>query len=324
MSYIEDKYINFTSSHLKNFKRIQRGFRFSCPYCGDSKKDKSKARGYLLERGRTYSYYCHNCNISKSYTQFLKDNSPSHYDEYIFEKFKCDTPDTKKNTEKINFNNNDDILKYCVDLRLYKNVPLHVKEYLFKRKIPNTAEIYYIEDINVLKEKLNYESTFISDDKLIIPIRNRQKKLIALLCRSLNETKTKNKYIIMKIHDEPLIYNIENLNMDQTKYVVEGPIDSFFVKNSVAALGLNLSKTYDMFDDNTVYVFDNQPRNITVIKNMCETIEKNKKIVIWPENIKEKDINDMLISNIDYMNIIENNTYQNLKAKLKLSNWRKI
>ena len=44
--------------------------------------------------------------------------------------------------------------------------------------------------------------------------------------------------------------------------------------------------------------------------------------MIWPNNIEEKDINDMSNSGINVKNVVQSNVYQGLKAKLQLSNWK--
>ena len=43
-----------------------------------------------------------------------------------------------------------------------------------------------------------------------------------------------------------------------------------------------------------------------------------------PNHIKQKDINDMVLSNIDVMSVLKSNTYSGLKAKVKFNNWKKI
>ena len=46
--------------------------------------------------------------------------------------------------------------------------------------------------------------------------------------------------------------------------------------------------------------------------------------IIWPTNIMEKDINDMVLAGHDVMSMLELNTYQGLEAKIKFNNWKKI
>ena len=83
--------------------------------------------------------------------------------------------------------------------------------------------------------------------------------------------------------------------------------------------GADLSAYRKMFDNiDVVFIYDNEKRNKEIVKKMDRIIANNQKIVIWPRHVIQKDINDMILNNVDVMNIIEHNTYQGLTAKTKL------
>ena len=68
-----------------------------------------------------------------------------------------------------------------------------------------------------------------------------------------------------------------------------------------------------------VFVMDNEPRNKQIVDRMQHIINSNFRCVIWPEKIKEKDINDMILSGIndvELKEIISKNTFKGLQAKL--------
>jgi len=47
--FIEQKYLLIASSQLQQFKKKgDHLFNFRCPYCGDSQKSKTKARGFVF------------------------------------------------------------------------------------------------------------------------------------------------------------------------------------------------------------------------------------------------------------------------------------
>ena len=49
-------------------------------------------------------------------------------------------------------------------------------------------------------------------------------------------------------------------------------------------------------------------------------------VCIWPETVKEKDINEMILGGMtsqDIIDIIDNNTYSGLQANFQLSRWQK-
>jgi hypothetical protein len=60
---------------------------------------------------------------------------------------------------------------------------------------------------------------------------------------------------------------------------------------------------------------------------MEQAIEEHFNIVIWPEMIEEKDINEMVLAGFspdEIQDIISKNTHQNLRAKIEFVNWKKI
>ena len=75
---------------------------------------------------------------------------------------------------------------------------------------------------------------------------------------------------------------------------------------------------------NPVWIYDNEPRNIEIVRRIGNTIDSGDSVVIWPNSIDDKDINDMVMSGLDVQSVIESNTYSGLEAKLKFTTWKKI
>jgi transcription elongation factor Elf1 len=85
-SYIDLKFINEVSTRLGQFKK--KGdylFNFRCPYCGDSKKSKTKARAYLYRVKNDMFFKCHNCNEGHNFSNFLKFLDVKKYESYLLE-----------------------------------------------------------------------------------------------------------------------------------------------------------------------------------------------------------------------------------------------
>ena len=78
--------------------------------------------------------------------------------------------------------------------------------------------------------------------------------------------------------------------MNKKNYCVEGPIDSLFLENAWAMSGADVS----LGSENTVYVYDNEPRNAEIMKRVERDIKRGRKVVIWPERMSGfgKDVND--------------------------------
>jgi hypothetical protein len=135
--------------------------------------------------------------------------------------------------------------------------------------------------------------------------------------------KAKIRYITIMLDDSKTkIFGMDRVNEDETIYVTEGPFDSMFLSNSIAMCGsdVNLKNT----DYNVVYVFDNEPRNKEIVLKYTKAIDAGNQIVIWPQHIIEKDINEMVIAGHNVQSVVESNTYKGLEAKLKLTEWKKV
>ena len=123
--------------------------------------------------------------------------------------------------------------------------------------------------------------------------------------------------------DQPKVYGLDKVDPSETVYVVEGPFDSTFIKNAVAMCGADVSLDGLGFQD-VVYVYDNEPRNKEICARIEKVISQGKKLVIFPNRVQEKDINDMVLGGHDVKSVLESNTFSGLKAKLKFSSWKKI
>lgn len=333
--YIDLKYTKLLKSKLRNFKTVDNGlFNFSCPICGDSKKNASKARGYIYTVKNGLSFKCHNCDASMGFSYFLKTVAPALHKEYRLEVFSDIRPIEKEIVEKVADN------KLELNLPTISSLPEdHIaKKYIRDRIIPEFAYslLYYAEDFysfarttsDKYKEKYSSENTNkLKEGRIIIPFYNKDGEIIALQGRAVTESKLR--YITLKIsEDSLLVYGMERINFGEQILVVEGPIDSLFLNNCVAVAGSDLKRASESFTDlcNATYIFDNEPRNIHICKSMKALIDSGKKIVIWPKNITQKDINDMCVSGIsrkELTKIINNNSHSGIRANLEFSSWKK-
>ena len=58
--------------------------------------------------------------------------------------------------------------------------------------------------------------------------------------------------------------------------------------------------------------------------NFVDLIDAGDPVVIFPDSVKQKDINEMVLAGHNVQDLVESNTYQGLQAKLKLSQWKKV
>lgn len=339
------KYLHQISSHLLLYKQKKKGlWNFRCPFCGDSEKDKTKSRGFLYESKNTLSYKCHNCGISMTFNNFLKRIDTELHKEYIFERFKYDNdrrwkkevePGRKKEIE-IQKNMNAIFKKNTIlqSLPSINDLALEhpARKYVESRKIPYRfwSKLRYADKFNEFASKydtsLVNECTF-DEPRLVIPYFDKKGNDFMLQGRSFKKD-TKLRYITVKPDKkQPQIFGQERLDLNKTIYVVEGPIDSLFLPNAVAVGNAFLSDIKKLTSiDKFVLIFDSERRNKETAKLLKTAIEGGFKVCIWPDDMKYKDINEMILngySSSDIISIINKNTVSGLQALTRFQFWKR-
>jgi len=209
-------------------------------------------------------------------------------------------------------------------------LPAHHRavEYVKARQIPKERwdDLYYARDFKVL-EALNpaYEGRLASDERLVIPFRREDGLLTGLTGRAMGNSSLR--YATIRITDDPLVYGLERAKRGKTIYVTEGPIDSMFLDNAIAAGGTDFSRAlYNVSGEDVVLIFDNQPRNKQVVKRVETFAQRGFAMVIWNSNWTYKDINDAVlsgssVSEIEYL--LNKSTFKGLALKLAIRDWKK-
>ena len=324
MDIIDSKYIGLISSRLQKFKRVKANlYNFRCPICGDSQKHKNKARGYFYQVKTNTNYKCHNCGASLSFNNFLKQIDATLHKQYILEKFKEGHAGGRNFVvEEPKFDFTKPVFKLKLDLPKASEVPM-AREYLVKRRLDPT-KFYFAQKFQewTNKQKQTFDNIVRDECRIVIPLYDTNSELIGFQGRSLVPNSIK--YITVMLNDsKPKIYGLEKVNEEKPIYIVEGPFDSTLVENSVAMCGSDIDiRTFGWSD--YIWVFDNEPRNREINNRVSKIIDRGDKVVIWPSHINQKDINDMVLSNIDVISVLKSNTYSGLKAKVKFNNWKKI
>ena len=267
------------------------------------------------------NFKCHNCGSSMTFSSFIKHLDPVIHKQYVFERFKQGTTGRATVVEEPKFH--FEVPKFKTKIRLPKASENPSSDgYLTARKLDST-QFYYAEGfkkfVNTLKQ--TFEDTKYDEERIIIPLYY-EKNLIGLQGRSLGPSKVK--YITVMLNDDaPKIYGLDNIRKDAPVYITEGPFDSTFIRNSIAMCGADAN--VDRWGiSNPVWIYDNEPRNIEIVRRIGNTIDSGDSVVIWPNSIDDKDINDMVMSGLDVQSVIESNTYSGLEAKLKFNTWKKI
>jgi hypothetical protein len=323
MDLIDSKYIGIISSRLQKFKKVKNNlYTFRCPICGDSQKNKNKTRGYFYMVKNNTNFKCHNCGASMSLNNFIKKIDTTVHKQYTLEKFK--EGHTGKNfvVEEPKFEFTKPVFRKSIDLPKASEIP-GPKEYLVSRKL-DPDKFYYAPKFKkwVNTQKQMFDSIKYDESRIIIPLYDETKNLIGFQGRALDDSPTK--YITIMLDDEaPKLYGLDTIDTKKPIYIVEGPFDSTFVENSVAMCGSDVDIGSFNWGD-YIWILDNEPRNREIVNRVDKLIDGGNKVVIWPSNIMEKDINDMIISGHNIMDVLKSNTYSGLSAKIKFNTWKKI
>ena len=322
MDLVDSKYIGLVSSRLQKFKRVKSNlYNFRCPICGDSQKHKNKARGYLYDVKNNTNFKCHNCGASMSLNNFLKQVDPVLHKSYTLEKFK------EGHTGR-NFVVDEPVFKFEAPKFKKKLELLNASEnprsdgYLIARRL-NPDDFYYAKHFKRFANRMKptFDSENNDEERIIIPLYYK-KNLIGFQGRALGPSKVK--YITVMLDDDaPKIYGLDNIRTDAPVFVTEGPFDSTFIPNAIAMCGADADVSRWGID-NPVWIYDNEPRNREITNRISKTIDAGHSVVIWPSDIEDKDINDMVMSGKDVQSVIESNIYSGLEAKLKFTTWKKI
>jgi len=305
-----------------------------CPpiFCNDSEKNQHKARGYIFQKKGAFFYYCHNCSTSLSFPNFLKALDKGLYDQYLLERFQDEKLDTVKYEKAQNKKLDNKALNGLKSLaQLFKTH--RARKYIESRKLPKwlMEELYFTEEFKAWtnqllpgKFELNYE-----EERIIIPFFDSKRLMFGYQGRSLDPN-SKIRYIaIMLDESKPKLWGLHRVDFNRKFFVCEGPFDASFLSNSLATGGGNIgSELYQAKCDidRAVIVYDNEPRNPQVATNIHKSIAANYSVVIWPENLPHKDINELVLAGYKPEQIeqmLHTWTVRGLKAELEFARWKK-
>ena len=330
MSYIDSKYLNIIGPQLLKFKK--KGdflWNFRCPYCGDSQKSRSKARGFVYRKKNDLFYKCHNCGTGTTLGNLIKYVDSKIHKDYIMERYR----------NGVKTNNPEPEFKFDVPIFRKKGVLKNLKsisdlsthhparKIIEKRLIPSE----FLSDLYLCESFFKFTNTLVPNKfpsldgdhpRLLIPFRDEKGDIFAYQGRAFG--KEEPKYLTIRLDDEATkTFGLDRIDMSKQIYAVEGPLDSLFLDNCIAVGGSDLNK----LESDVIIIFDNEPRNKEICKQMEFCISSYKKLVIWPDSMKHKDINDMIVAGYtkeQVQEIITDNTFLGAAAQLRFAEWRKI
>jgi hypothetical protein len=339
MDWLETKYIGFISSRLDKFKKKSgNSYNFRCPICGDSKKSRTKARGWIFDKAGSARFYCHNCAASMSLGGLVKHLDPQLYSEMKLERLRDGAPGFIAPAKVVQTPR--PVFEKSEALRgLTRVSQLHHddarKKYVMSRRIPSKFhyKLYVVDKFfsyvnTLIPGKFDEDALRHDDSRLLIPFIDKTGRVHALQGRSFDSS-SKTKYITIMLDESiPRVYGLDSYDEKKVAYVTEGPIDSMFLENGLATAGGDLASTMRSFDrERLVIVYDNERRSRETVAKMEKAVRAGYRVCFWPENILYKDINDMVKSGMrpEYIEmVVDQNSHSGLIAEMELKVWKRV
>ena len=295
----------------------------------------------MFQKGTNLFFNCHNCGVGTNLGNLIKQVDPSLHKEYVLERYKSGesgfsnfkspsfdipAPRFDKVAKEKHFEHAEWVSKlpsghfclvYCTNRRF---LSIMVDTLLFT---PN-----YKKFCDALVPNHGKEIT--ADARLVIPFYDKYNTLIGVSGRALENSDYKLRYVTLRTNEsqDKLIYGMDKVNTNELVKIVEGPLDSMFLTNCVGSGDSALIQTAKLIDaENKVLIFDNEPRNKEIVKLMEDAIKLGYNVVIWPDTIEQKDINEMVMAGFspdEIERIISSNTFTGLRAQMKFISWKKI
>lgn len=339
--WLDQYYLRQVSRQLPLFKqKSDRIYNARCVICGDSTTNKSKARWYAFPHKNVLMTKCHNCGYTQPFSRFLEEVDPILYQQYALQKLSESAPTSNNTPQKLPETSAFPTQNKSV-LKALKTVsqlgPTHpAKKFIDARRIPSNQHyrIHYTDNFQkfintILADK--FPNVPSRDPRIVLPLIAEDKKTIIGVQGRTILPNIKQRYItIIFSKDHPKLFGLDHIENNREILVVEGPIDSMFVNNCIASCGSDLTADLDDLSvdkDRFIVVYDNEPRNKQIVDKIAAAVHNGFKVTIWPDTVKEKDINDMVLAGMstrDIRSTIKQNAFSGLEAELRLSQWRKV
>ena len=337
MSWLELHYVERLGQNLPHFKKISNTlYKFPCPNCLDWSDSKRKyvCVCYVYSNQSHEGILCHRCSYSHSLPNLIRDLDSSLFHSYLIDKLK-ESGKFKEPVKEVSFIKK--IVNKMPDIPSIMSLPEQhfAKTYVRDRQIPMKFwdKLFYAERFMhltniIIPDKFNDYSLNLDEPRLFMPFFNESGDFHAFQGRTFKKFADP-KYILVSLNENiPSVFGLDRVDWTKDVIVTEGPIDSLFLDNAIAAVGGNLVSKLESFDKSKIIIaFDNEPRSVFLKRKIERAIVLGYRVVIWPSNVIDKDINQMIkggMSASDIENIIRINTYKGLSARAMLSEWKKV
>lgn len=331
-------YITLPEEYIEQQFRVYAGyarckasgvFEGGCPSCREGKSWGHKRRlFYIPDYG---SIHCKNCHRAWSPTQWIMEVSGKTYHEVIteskeYEYIPVELLEKRNNLVKplddplpmnaINLSDPQQLKFYKTNEVVRSCIQFIIKRRL--NKAVNRPKDFYISLVDRIHK-----------NRLVIPFTDDTGKVEFYQTRSFIHDPTDElpKYL-GRSGAEKTLFGVDRISEDiDYIFIFEGPIDSMFVKNGVAAASIDLTQSQkDKLNEfpfhKKIYVLDNQHIDNTAREATKKLLDNDETVFIWKKGLEQfKDFNDICIykkfNEIPTKYIIDN-SYTGIKGKFEL------
>lgn len=314
------------------FVRSTNTYMGGCPVCREGTSWGRKSRCYYIPKETKVC--CHNCGWYSSPINWIMEVEKITYHELVEQVTNCDYEYGIPKEEPVRVKNTQDLPEDAINL--FDRTQLNY--YSDNKIVQIAAETIVSRRLNkaVNKPKSLYVSLTdaVHKDRLVIPFYDG-KRCVFYQSRSLLETQSDKPKYLSKMNSDKTLFNYNQVeSSSEHVFLTEGPIDSFFLRNSVAVAGIQerskntLTTTQQLqldklFLTQSIWVLDSQWRDTASLRKSEILLKNGQCVFLWPKDIGKrfKDINDLCVFfkiNEVKQDYILKNTYCGLKGIVKL------
>lgn len=305
-----------------------------CPICREGKSWKRKSRLYYIPKDNTVC--CHNCGWFSNPTTWILEVEQITYKELVAQvesgDYEYGVPQDEPKYKPLV----EDLPRDCINLFDKTQIEYYSKDRVVAQAIKTVVDRGLNTAVNKPKNLYVTTNDRTHKNRLIIPFYDKTGKCVFYQSRRLLDDGTP-KYL-SKTGSDKSLFNFDNVcSSADNVFITEGPIDAFFIKNSVAVAGIQQKSTYSLttkqkqqldslFLTQRVWVLDNQRFDETSKLKSEVLLKQNECVFIWPEQLGTcKDINDVCVKfgvNLVSEDYLLKHTYCGLKGIVKLKGIR--
>ena len=303
--FIVNKFYQFVGSPKKN--RYADTYQGSCPMCREGSSWLRKQRFFFIPKKNLC--FCHNCGYSANPLKWVSDVSGITIKE-VLEEMGNNVVDISLEEEHKPKKVAETLPKDSINLFDQSQVDFYKNNKIVNKAIDFIKNRKLLHAVNRPKALYLSLTDTVHKNRLIIPFFDDNDKIVYYQSRTIleNEEMFKPRYI-SKIGADKSVFNINTVNTDSEYiFVFEGPLNSCFMKNSVAVGGIQ-ENSYQLFTNfqeeqmnkypfhKRIWILDSQWKDRAAFNKTKKLLELKEKVFMWPKEIGKicKDFNDITI-----------------------------